>query len=76
MATRPIRVQLFLAQEDPTIDLSAIPKFQQADEGPSRIDAAMAELPRKLPAELAPVEPTGATMPSMSRRPRLIVVIT
>jgi DNA-binding CsgD family transcriptional regulator/pimeloyl-ACP methyl ester carboxylesterase len=30
MATRPIPVQLFLAQEDPTIDLNAIPKFQQS----------------------------------------------
>ena len=30
MATRPIPVQLFLAQEDPTIDLNALPKFQQA----------------------------------------------
>ncbi len=30
MGTRHIPVQIFLAEEDPTIDLSAIPKFQEA----------------------------------------------
>lgn len=30
MATRPIPVQIFLAQEDPTIDLRSLPRLQQA----------------------------------------------
>lgn len=30
MATRHIRVQIILAEEDPTFDLSTIPKFQEA----------------------------------------------
>lgn len=30
MATRDMRVQIFIAQEDPTIDLSSLPQLQEA----------------------------------------------